>query len=160
MSYGAFSALYSRDYKENDLYEYYFFAEDDYVPLIPTFDTIFLGYFKDNIGFVCGKYSNNHTQPHASIFWGLIKNGVLEKICLKYGNLVQIEDSSYGSAERVGQIGLSQKIEEVGYGIFDISQFYGLNFAVNSEHVIKLNSNCPLLGFPLQQLDIEKEELK
>lgn len=54
ISYGQFLTCINNDYIEKKLYDYYIFNEDDYIPLIDNFDSLFIDeYNKNEMNYLC-----------------------------------------------------------------------------------------------------------
>jgi hypothetical protein len=76
-SYGQFFTAIENDRKEDNIFDYYIFTEDDYMPMLGKFDRLLIdNYDKKNSNFLC--LSMNHTsgKNHMTHFFGGINTHV------------------------------------------------------------------------------------
>ena len=135
LAYGSYNDVYGR-YRTR--FDYYFVAEDDYIPALPGFDGILLERMKKSpkCGFLCGLNWMRGSRVHAGIFLGVLRAAALEKIWLRQGCLAQFTGSEYLEAEEVGQVGISWAVVDSGYEVLDWTQHYSSPFWYNG--VVKI----------------------
>jgi hypothetical protein len=153
-SYGSFNDVFG---KYRTKFDYYFVAEDDYLPAVPDFDQILLCMIKGlpKCGFLCGLVwpVKDYAYGCAAIFLGLMRSEALEKIWLRNGCLVRLSNpTSYGEAERRGQVGLSNAIVNAGYTIEDWTKNYSSLYLRESAVEVYGDPKLPPLYVPAQTI--------
>lgn len=156
MSYGSYNDVYG---KYRTSFDYYFVAEDDYLPALPGFDGILLDRLakSPSCGFLCAlSWPNPGAPPHAGIFVGVIRAEVLEKIWVKNGGcLARFEGHDYGEAEHIGQIGISWEIIRAGYELADWTDAYSAPFWWEQGLKVFGNPALPPVYIPGQTLNAQ-----
>lgn len=129
LSYGSFSDAYAM-YRTQ--FDYYFFAEDDYVFVQHNFDLqhVLLMEQDEKCGYLCGlAWNANGSLPmHAGMANGLLRTSALEKVFLEHGEIPHAKNNDYRHAEASGQVGQSQAIIKQGYTLRDWSGRYQIGF--------------------------------
>jgi hypothetical protein len=153
-SYGSFSDVFG---KHRTQFNYYFIAEDDYLPAVQDFDQILLRMIDrlPKCGFLCGLVwpVKDYAYGCAAIFLGLMRAEALEKIWLRNRCLVKLSNpTSYGEAERRGQVGLSEAIVNAGYTIEDWTKSYSSLFLRMSTVEVYGDPKLPPLYVPAQTI--------
>lgn len=139
MSYGAWDHAY-QTYKNE--FDNYFFIEDDYIPTLDHFDNIFLKKMRNNTGYVCSLYM----RAHSAISNGLVSTQTLKSI----RGIPHPSNSNYGDNERVGQLGMSRKIEAAGWKIDHVGDDYCVPFLTHVNDVIYYgNAEAPIIIAPV-----------
>lgn len=152
LSYGSFNDVFG---KYRTAFDYYFVAEDDYLPAVPEFDRILLGMIEGlpKCGFLCGLVwpVRDYAYGCAAIFLGLMRAAALDEIWRKNGCLVKLSDpTSYGEAERSGQIGMSTAVVGAGYTIEDWTKSHSSLYLRESAVEVYGDPKLPPLYVPAQ----------
>lgn len=83
-----------------DLFDYYIFVEDDYIPNIDNFDSLLLEEYisKDFEGYLCSYAGVNKEYPNGgcSVSNGIISTNYIKRIYEKFPNVIQKIDSVEG----------------------------------------------------------------
>jgi hypothetical protein len=145
MSYGAWDFAYQTF---RDSYDAYFFIEDDYVPTLDNFDSIFLNKVDDNVGFVCSLYD----RGHAAISNGLMSTAALNAV----GRVPHPNSSNYGAAEQAGQVAMSKSVEAAGFKVAHVADDFSVPFLSPPNNMIYYgNPDGPIIIAPVS---LEREK--
>lgn len=136
MSYGAFNRIWK---KFGTAYDYYFFFEDDYVPVAHNFDDVLIGALEEyGTGYVCmhtagykkDEPPNHRYKYHAAIPMGVISSEALKKVdeafgCLPHGRT----DSNYAIAEE-GQVEFGNAFHQLDLGPTALGKGYEVSLSM------------------------------
>ena len=143
LSYGSLSDAYA---KYRDSFDYYFFAEDDYVFTRHDFDRSHLQLMEEDqaCGYLCGlAWTEGGRRPlHAGMASGCMRGAALEKVFCANGMLPHAGDTGYSSNEASGQVGQSQAIIAQGYTLRDWAGRYRVGFRRVDGTTVVYHENC------------------
>lgn len=116
LSYGAWNFAVNHYGHE---FNYYFLIEDDYIPVMDFWDSVFMDKMVDNVAYVCSLFTNHVAMPN-----GLIKGSAI----LETGGVKHASSSDYGPNEIAGQIQWGENLQNHGWDIVDIAKEYSIPF--------------------------------
>ena len=130
LSYGAFDHVVKL---YGETFDYYFFIEDDYFPILDNFDKEFLAYMVGDVGYVCCLFTD-----HAAIATGLFKSKCLVDQISRLGKVSHHESDSYGHNEGIGQVGISHELLQNNVKIVDVADKFNSPFNAAYNTIINL----------------------
>jgi len=127
-SYAAWNFALEDRLNNNTDSDYAFLCEDDYVPCDANFYNIFIGYFKDDVAYVCQLYTtlDRKYQPHPAISNGFISYKTAREVYSEYNKIFDLNyDIGYKNAE-LNQINFLNYFKN--YRFLDITDNYFSRF--------------------------------
>jgi hypothetical protein len=148
-SYAAWNKVVTDSIKNNELFDYYFLIEDDYLPNQDYFYQPFVDAVKENTAYVCQAWRANH----AAISNGLLVGKSAEHILKHYPTVfnVKTENASY-YVGIYNQVNFLSYAKDLGMNFTDVCETSLQVYLNKSEFCFYGCSNGPALIIPESNL--------
>ncbi len=152
LSYGSFAYCYAI---YRTAFDFYFFAEDDYIFTQKNFDSLHVQIMKTNpqCGYICGMAWDGYKSRlgvlpcHAAVPHGLLRTEALEKVFNKHRCIPHARSADYLAGEMGGQVAQSSAIIDAGYTLMDWAGRYKVGYRENlldpnASNIVYFHSDC------------------